>query len=212
MKLRRIRTHLAIALLAMLTLTACDKDKDAPQPEDLCRLVERTAAVSPGDIVILLHASEWVTAHEQVNVPDGKRLIIMAPEEAPAHITLGPAGFRTAAGVELVNVDIEATNITTPLIALHNLPSTDFDGTYYRLGNITLRNVRLTGMHGSLINDGGTAYCIDTLTLDRVSIQLMADSIQHRAALISLQHSGVRTFNVNNSTVGGKTAVACAAQ
>ena len=159
MKLRRIRTHLAIALLAMLTLTACDKDKDAPQPEDLCRLVERTAA-----------------------------------------------------GVELVNVDIEATNITTPLIALHNLPSTDFDGTYYRLGNITLRNVRLTGMHGSLINDGGTAYCIDTLTLDRVSIQLMADSIQHRAALISLQHSGVRTFNVNNSTVGGKTAVACAAQ
>lgn len=212
MKIRPIGRYLAIALLAVLTLTACDKDKDAPQPEDLCRLVERTAAVSQDDIVILLHASEWVTAHEQVNVPDGKRLIIKAPEEAPAHITLGPAGFRTAAGVELVNVDIEATNITTPLIALNNLPDTEFDGTYYRLGNITLRNVRLTGMHGSLINDGGTAYCIDTLTLDGVSIQLLADSIRHRAALISLQHSGVRTFNVNNSTVGGKTAVACAAQ
>ena len=44
MKLRRIRTHLAIALLAMLTLTACDKDKDAPQPEEPAKKSDKKTA------------------------------------------------------------------------------------------------------------------------------------------------------------------------
>jgi hypothetical protein len=199
-------------MLAVLTLTACDEDKGAPQPEDLCRLVERTAAVSQGDIVILLHANEWVTAHEQVNIPEGKRLIIKAPEDAPAHITLGTAGFKTAAGMDLQNVNIELANATTPLITLTTRPDTEFDGKYFRLGNIILRNVTVSGLRGSLINDGGTAFCIDTLTLERVNIRQPADSAERQRALIALQHSGVRAFNVNNSTVGGKTAVACAAQ
>ena len=76
LSIAKMITRLLTIAVMMATLTACEQAATEQKAEDLNRLLDRTAAVSSGDIVMLLQAGEQLVAKEAVVVPDGKKLII----------------------------------------------------------------------------------------------------------------------------------------
>ena len=200
-------TKLLTAAITILLLTACQQADSTPQTEDLNRLLDRTAAVSSGDIVILLQAGELLTAKEPVVVPDGKKLIIKGIEGAPAKITLGENGLVVGNSLEIENVNIEASTVTTPLITMSTEPGGDLIADYCHVETIRLKNVSVWNMEHSLLFDDKMQYCVDSLTLDKAVISLKGEAGQ-RDDLLFFRQGGVQELIINNSVIYGSHGVA----
>ena len=207
LSIAKMITRLLTVAVMMVTLTACEQAATEQKAEDLNRLLDRTAAVSSGDIVMLLQAGEQLVAKEAVVVPDGKKLIIKGIEGAPARISLGENGLVVGNSLEMENVTIDASALTTPLITLSCEPGADLIEDYYRVSAIRLKNVNVTGMEHSLLFDDKMQYCIDSLILDKSVVNLKGEAGQ-RDDLIYFRKGGVMTLSINNSVLYGDNGVA----
>jgi len=193
-------------VMAMLLPGACSM-ADGSMPdigsEHLNRLVERTDAVSSGDVVVYLLAGELLTADRAVAVAPGKRLVLRGFKDAPAKIVMGPEGFLVGTGLELENVEIDASALCTPLV----VPSIDAgavaDGGYYHVDDITLRNVCITGLKTSeIIADDYVPFSIERLTVDSCRLLLERPTGRQRRPLYHLVKGRVGEYQARCVTFG----------
>jgi len=191
----------------VLLLGACSM-ADGSMPdfgsEQLNRLVERTDAVSSGDVVIYLLAGEQLTADRPVTVTPGKRLVLRGFKESPARIVLGPEGFIVGSGLELENVEIDASALCTSLI----VPSIDAGavagGRYFHVDDVTLRHVKVTGLKSSLlIADDCVPFSIERLTVDSC-VLLLTSPPGRTHQLFSIPNGRVREYKATNVSFGVK--------
>lgn len=193
-----------LLLTATLLLGACSL-ADAGLPDfdnaDLNRLVERTDAVSSGDVVLYLLAGEQLSATKAVEVTAGKRLVLRGFKEAPARIVLGKEGFVVGSGLELENVEIDASALCTPLI----VPSIDAGaaagGGYFHVDDITLRNVKVSGLPNSiLIAADEVPYSIEHLVVESCTL-LTTDAPGRSRPVVSLPKGRVGQSRVEHLTI-----------
>lgn len=144
----------------------------------------------------------------------GKKVAIKGVENKPAKITLSKS-FVIYDNFTLENVDINASGVTGALLQLASSPTAAFlpknDGSgntdYYGIGNITLKNAKITGVKGSLLYDNDKKYCVVALTIDDCQIELATESVNNES-IISLYAGGAKDFTVKNSTFVGNNAIA----
>ena len=106
------------------------------------------------------------------------------------------------------NVRIDAPNNDgEAFILLSKTPGVGLTNNYYRMGEITLKGLTITGLKGSLLYDNGVQYCVPTMTIDDCVIGLATETVQNEA-IISFKQGGVKDFTIKNSTVYGNNAVA----
>lgn len=106
------------------------------------------------------------------------------------------------------NVRIDASNNDgEAFILLSKTPGVGLTNNYYRMGEITLKGLTITGLKGSLLYDNGVQYCVPTMTIDDCVIGLATETVQNEA-VISFKQGGVKDFTIKNSTVYGNNAVA----
>ena len=106
------------------------------------------------------------------------------------------------------NVRIDASkNDGEAFILLSKTPGVGLTNNYYRMGEITLKGLTITGLKGSLLYDNGVQYCVPTMTIDDCVIGLATETVQNEA-IISFKQGGVKDFTIKNSTVYGNNAVA----
>ena len=106
------------------------------------------------------------------------------------------------------NVRIDAPkNNGDAFILLSKTPGVGLTNNYYRMTEITLKGLTITGVKGSLVYDNGIQYCVPTMTIDDCNIELTTEKVQNEA-IISFKQGGVKDFTIKNSTVFGNNAVA----
>ena len=164
------------------------------------------------DGILTLPADAKVTINEALELTEP--LIIVGDEKKPATI-VAKAGFVPSKEFTLANVTVDATEMTTPFIALSPNPTADFiaknDGSgntdYYGINLIMLENVAIKGLKNSLIWDSNKKYCVIDLTINNSEIELATEEVKNEA-LIAFQAGGVKDFSIKKSTVVGNNAVA----
>ncbi|MBR1547263.1 MAG: hypothetical protein IJ637_00850 [Prevotella sp.] len=202
--MKRLLTHLTGMLTALLLLSACSMaDGGLPDmgTESLNRLVERTDAVSSGDVVVYLLAGEQLVATDAVEVTAGKRLVLRGFKEAPAKIVLGKEGFVTGCGLELENVEIDASALSAPLIVPSVDAGAEYSGGYYHVDDITLRNVKITGLKSSvIIADSCAPFSIESLSVEGCTLLLTTKPAQGKP-LVSLPKGRVQKSHIGSTTI-----------
>ena len=96
-----------------------------------------------------------------------------------------------------VKIDVEHSDV---FILLSNTPAVELINNYYRLNEIKLSGLTVTGLKNSIIFDNKTQYCVVDLTIDDCVLGLATEATQNQA-FISFQQGGVKDFTMKNSTV-----------
>ena len=156
-------------------------------------------AVEPGNISDALDAqiTEDVTVRNVTLTLSEGNYTITKPIEAAGNVTITGAGENTV---------INASALDGPFIQLGEKPILDFitkaDGTksdYYGVDNVTIKNVKVTGLKNSIFWDSNVKYCVKNFTIDNSIFELATEATKNQA-FISFQAGGAKDFKMQNST------------
>ena len=156
-------------------------------------------AVEPGNISDALDAqiTEDVTVRNVTLTLSEGNYTITKPIEAAGNVTITGAGENTV---------IDASALDGPFIQLGEKPILDFitkaDGTksdYYGVDNVTIKNVKVTGLKNSIFWDSNVKYCVKNFTIDNSIFELATEATKNQA-FISFQAGGAKDFKMQNST------------
>lgn len=95
---------------------------------------------------------------------------------------------------------------SAPAAAPRRAPATPADGWTY-IDNVTIKDVTITGIKGSIFYDNNEKICVDNFTIDNAVLSLATEAVDNEA-LISFKAGGIKDFTIKNSTVYGNNAVA----
>ena len=93
---------------------------------------------------------------------------------------------------------------TNSFIVMSNSPATSQTNGYYRVNEVTIKNVTIKGLKNALFSDDEVKYCIVNFTIDNVVLQAEAGSKQD--GLIAFKKGGYKDFTIKNSTVYGNNS------
>ena len=93
---------------------------------------------------------------------------------------------------------------TNSFILMSSSPAISQTSGFYRVGEVTIKNVTIKGLKNALFSDHEVKYCIEKFTIDNVVLQAEAGSKQD--ALIGFKKGGYKDFTIQNSTVYGNNS------
>ena len=93
---------------------------------------------------------------------------------------------------------------TNSFILMSDQPAISMTSNYYRVNEVTIKNVTIKGLKNALFSDHEVKYCIVNFTIDNVVLQALAGSKQD--ALIAFKKGGYKDFTIKNSTVYGNNS------
>ena len=96
----------------------------------------------------------------------------------------------------------KATNAS--FILMSSTPSVSQTNGYYRVDQITIKDVTIKGLKNALFFDHEVKYCVLNFTLDNVLLQAEASGKQD--GLIAFKKGGYKDFTIKNSTVYGNNS------
>lgn len=94
--------------------------------------------------------------------------------------------------------------ITNTFILMSDKPGISQTSGYYRVDQVTIKDVTIKGLKNGLFSDHEIKYCIVNFTIDNVVLQAEAGSKQD--ALIAFKKGGYKDFTIKNSTVYGNNS------
>ena len=167
--------------------------------------------VAPGNIsdaIDALAAEGMIIRGLTLNLSAGD-YTVTKPIEAAGNIVINGKGAVIDASAITTGED---GSTSAPFIQLSTTPQVDFaekaDGTptdYYKVDNVTLKDVTVNGLKNSIFWDNNTKYLVVAFTFDNVFFTLATDAVQNEA-LISFQAGGAKDFSITNSTFIGNNA------
>lgn len=161
-----------------------------------------SAAAEPEDIEISPASGDISAALEEasagklvrnitINLTEGAAYTMSAPIVAPAGLVINGNG-----------ATIDASAVDAALFQLSTTPAVEAVNDYFRVDNMKIADVTITGVKHSIIYDNNTKYCVVDLTIENALIGLATESVSNDA-LIAFQAGGVKDFTIKNSTVYG---------
>ncbi len=96
----------------------------------------------------------------------------------------------------------KATNAS--FILMSSTPSVSLTNGYYRVDQITIKDVTIKGLKNALFFDHEVKYCVLNFTIDNVLLQAEASGKQD--GLIAFKKGGYKDFTIKNSTVYGNNS------
>ena len=162
--------------------------------ESLAPPTDITISPAEGDIYAALAAAEEgvkKVGNITINLTEGAAYTVSAPIVAPACLTINGN-----------NATIDASAVDAALFQLSTTPAVEAVNDYFRVENMKIANVTITGVKHNIIYDNNTKYCVVDLTIENAVIGLATESVSNDA-LIAFQAGGVKDVNIKNSTVYG---------
>ena len=162
--------------------------------ESLAPPTDITISPAEGDIYAALAAAEEgvkKVGNITINLTEGAAYTVSAPIVAPAGLVINGNG-----------ATIDASAVDAALFQLSTTPAVEAVNDYFRVDNMKIANVTITGVKHNIIYDNNTKYCVVDLTIENAVIGLATESVSNDA-LIAFQAGGVKDFTVKNSTVYG---------
>lgn len=89
-------------------------------------------------------------------------------------------------------------------ILMSSTPAISETKGFYRVNEVTIKNVTIKGLKNALFSDNEVKYCIVSFTIDNVLLQAEAGSKQD--GLIAFKKGGYKDFTIKNSTVYGNNS------
>jgi len=126
-----------------------------------------------------------------IKLAEGGKYTASAPIEVAVPLTIEGNG-----------ATIDASGNSNPFILLSSTPMVDEINTYYRMNNVTIKDVVINDVKNSIFYDNNTKYCVVYFTIDNCVIKLATEAVKNDA-LISFQGGGAKDFIVKNSTIYG---------
>jgi hypothetical protein len=93
---------------------------------------------------------------------------------------------------------------TNSFILMSDKPAISQTSGYYRVDQVTIKDLTIKGLKNALFFDHEQHYCIVNFTIDNVVLQAEAGSKQD--GLISFKKGGYKDFTIKNSTVYGNNS------
>jgi hypothetical protein len=93
---------------------------------------------------------------------------------------------------------------TNSFILMSDKPGISQTSGYYRVDQVTIKDLTIKGLKNGLFSDHEQKYCIVNFTIDNVVLQAEAGSKQD--ALIAFKKGGYKDFTIKNSTVYGNNS------
>lgn len=93
---------------------------------------------------------------------------------------------------------------TNSFILMSSTPAISENKGFYRVKEVTIKNVTIKGLKNALFSDHEVKYCIESFTIDNVLLQAEAGSKQD--GLIAFRKGGYKDFTIKNSTVYGNNS------
>jgi hypothetical protein len=93
---------------------------------------------------------------------------------------------------------------TNSFILMSSSPSISQTSGFYRVSEVTIKNVTIKGLKNALFSDHEVKYCIEKFTIDNVVLQAEAGS--KLDGLIAFKKGGYKDFTIQNSTVYGNNS------
>ena len=191
-------------------------DITVPGGTDLAKYFKENDPVKMSDglpLMINLVAGEQYTAPDTLRFTGVNATITSDPDNR-AQITFGETETTkgtivTDNNFTLENVDVK-WDITTngaPMILLDKNPTCEAINTYYRIGNITINNVKVTDLKHCIFYDNNTKYCVADFKITNSILKLATAQVNHES-LIAFQAGGAKDFTIEKSTIYGNNAVA----
>ena len=141
-----------------------------------------------------------------ITLAENTAYTVSAPIEAGGNVTITGAAGAT----------IDASGLAEgAFVLLSKTPAVGFqaknDGSgntdYYGVGNVTIKDVKVTGLKNSIFYDNNTKYVVLDFTIANSVFELATAAVNNEA-LIAFQAGGAKDFTVKNSTIYGNNAVA----
>lgn len=164
-------------------------------------------------LIVNLEAGGQYTAPDTLRFTGVNATITSDPDNR-AQITFGET--ETSKGTivtdnnfTLENVDVkwDVTSNGAPMILLDKNPTSEAINTYYRIGNITINNVKATDLKHCIFYDNNTKYCVVDFKITNSVLKLATAQLSNEA-IISFQSGGAKDFTVESSTIYGNNAIA----
>ena len=195
------------------------KHVDTEDPYELIDAIDALKAAeekfidvnTPKDVVLDLPtgadiATELAAATEgrlvnsiTINLAANGQYTVSAPLEAMTSIVIK--------GDEEAPAKIDASSNADAFILLSKTPQVPEISSYFRLDNITIANVEVSGLKNNIVFDNNTKYCVVSMTIDNCLFALATEAVSYEA-LIAFQAGGIKDFAIMNSTVYGNNDVA----
>ena len=142
------------------------------QQGDLVAIVDSVKAANPQatNLNVVLPKKGTYTQSKQI-VADGP---ITITADSCANITYdGDAGILASDGVTLSNLVIDASKSTVALITMNSKPTLESTSNYYIIDEpISIDNVQVMGLQGTIYSDNGVKYAPTSLTITNSIIGL----------------------------------------
>lgn len=176
--------------------------------DDLVQIVaDATAqAIINGDDEVLVVLPAGVKLIQTGTIASTMPLTIVSDPDDPAQIALA-GGYSPANNLLLRNLIYDAAGVAVPFIALNTnvvAPQNKYGGSqgFYFIDDITIDNVAIYDIKGSIIYDNNVKYCLENLTINNSILRLATEDV---AALkyqswIAFQAGGIMNSTYSNST------------
>ena len=126
---------------------------------------------------------------------------ISGTEEAP--IGIANANFNVAKGITIENAIIDASAVDGALVTMAETPVIEKNAKEaYIIDAITLKNVAIAGVTGSIYWDHKVKYGVSAFTIDNCVIALNTNTKNiNNESVIACEAGGFKDFTIKNSTV-----------
>lgn len=175
----------------------------------------KVAAPVPVDIVVNAEAGDIAKAIEvaeenkvakslTLNLKADAAFTLSAPIAVPGDIIINGNGATvdvSNVGDALISLETLATSANAP--ALHRAPTDPANG-YTYINEVSIKNITINGIKGSIFWDGNQKVCIENFAIEDAVLALTTESSSLKDnTIISFQGGCAKDFTIKNSTIYG---------
>ena len=199
----------AIACMVMLSMASMSAQA-AQTPKDI--------VISPtsGDISTAINnelGSDGVAKSITINLAAGGKYTLSRPIEPSASLIINGAQGAVIDASNLANDrskssdDEEENGANAAFIHMSTTPSGVQTNGYYRVDQVTIKDVTIKGLKNALFFDGDNKkalYCVENFTIDNVMVELVPSSKLY--GMILFKRGGYKDLTIKNSTFYGNNS------
>ena len=152
----------------------------------------------------IAEASEGIFVQDiTITLEADKKYTVSAPIVAPANLTINGAAGATIDASAVSGPLFQYATSTAPAAAPRRAPATPVSG-YTYIDNVSIKDVTITGVKGSIYWDGNQKVCIENFSIENAEIALETESSSLKDnSIISFQGGSAKDFTIKNSTIYG---------
>ena len=199
----------AIACMVMLSMASMSAQA-AQTPKDI--------VISPtsGDISTAINnklGSDGVAKSITINLATGGKYTLSRPIEPSASLIINGAQGAVIDASNLANDrskssdDEEENGANAAFIHMSTTPSGVQTNGYYRVDQVTIKDVTIKGLKNALFFDGDNKkalYCVENFTIDNVMVEMVPSSKLY--GMILFKRGGYKDLTIKNSTFYGNNS------